>query len=852
VAEAGVTLRLATPAALWALLAVPLFLTRRAPVAGALRALAAATLVVVLAGPSVERLRPAAGACVVAAVDVSTSVERAAADAAREWLAALAPVLRAEDLVGTVAFAGHARVVAHPAERRALADLLPAGDPDGVEAGETDLAGGVAAAAALCPADRQAALLLFTDGNETAGSLLAEAGLMEPRVPIFPVVPATSRLPPAAVRRLVAPAFVPAHAVLPLEAVLEGHGATAASVALDIHVNGGSLVPVPVEIGPGTSVVRLPYSFEAPGTYLLEAGLLLPSGARVAGSVAAAVTVTRPVHVLVVSERERPVVALALVQRGMDVELTAPAGLAAWSGRLADFHLVVLDDVGSAGVSAPALEALAAWVAGGGALVATGGGHLFGDAGYVGSALERVLPVALQSQRPEPKEREPIALYLLVDRSNSMGYASSEPALGYGEKMEYAKRAALAVLRQLGPRDLVGAIAFDSQPHELGPLVSLADGGTALAARIRALQYGGGTDFKDALDVAARNLLAAGPRVRHIILITDGDTNRRAEDHVGTIAGLAEHDITVTTIRIGSDTANLELLERISRATGGAFHHVEDVQALPQLMISDAQHLIDAAANRRPAAPHVGDPGAILAGIDEDDLPSVSGWAVTRPRPAAEVRLWVDGPERRDPLLATWQYELGRVAAVPMDFQAGAASWPTWRGFAKLWSQLAMWAIPQGLAADRHVTARRVRDGALVGLATVDDEPGPFRLRVRDTGDDVVLHPVGRRHFAALVAGLGPGVHPAVLADGGREDDVDVVVPADASSGREQRAAGPNVALLARVAALTGGRMDPAPGEVVAARAGVRREATPLDGFLVPLVLALFLADVAARRLGRS
>jgi hypothetical protein len=46
--------------------------------------------------------------------------------------------------------------------------------------------------------------------------------------------------------------------------------------------------------------------------------------------------------------------------------------------------------------------------------------------------------------------------------------------------------------------------------------------------------------------------------------------------------------------------------------------------------------------------------------------------------------------------------------------------------------------------------------------------------------------------------------------------------------------------------------MDPAPGEVVAARAGVRREATPLDGVLVPLVLALFLADVAARRLGRS
>jgi hypothetical protein len=34
------------------------------------------------------------------------------------------------------------------------------------------------------------------------------------------------------------------------------------------------------------------------------------------------------------------------------------------------------------------------------------------------------VPVELQSQTPEPEEREPLALFLLVDRSNSMGYQS--------------------------------------------------------------------------------------------------------------------------------------------------------------------------------------------------------------------------------------------------------------------------------------------------------------------------------------------------------------------------------------------------------------------------------------------
>src|SRR5439155_566741 len=273
---------------------------------------------------------------------------------------------------------------------------------------------------------------------------------------------------------------------------------------------------------------------------------------------------------------------------------------------------VVLEDVARAGIPERALDALARWVAGGGALIATGGAHLFGDGGFAGTALERVLPVELRSERPEPKEREPIALYLLIDRSNSMGYASG-PNLPYGAKMEYAKRAALAVVEQLGPRDLVGAIAFDSEPYELSPLLPLAEGHAALTATIRQLQAGG---------------------------------------------------------------------------------------------------------------------GAALAGIAEDELPKVSRWAITRPKPGAEVRLWVEAGERQDPLLATWQYELGRTAALPIDFQAGGAAWPTWRGFAKLWSQLTMWAAPHGLAADRHLEARRLREGTWLRLEAIAGGAGPFHLRV--------------------------------------------------------------------------------------------------------------------------
>jgi hypothetical protein len=373
----------------------------------------------------------------------------------------------------------------------------------------------------------------------------------------------------------------------------------------------------------------------------------------------------------------------------------------------------------------------------------------------------------------------------------------------------------------------------------------------ALAERIERLQYGGGTDFKEALAQARDSLLAADRRVRHVILLTDGDTNRRADDHTELIAALARDGITVTAIRIGNDTVNLELLKAISHATGGEFHHVENPAALPQLMIRDTQRAIDVAANRLGARARIAEPGSVLAGIADDELPPVARWAVTRARPGAEVRLYADTGGRRDPLLVTWQYELGRVAALPMDFQAGAAGWSTWRGFGKLWTQLVRWAVPPGLAADRRLEARRDGRRTVVRLVTVADEPGPFLLRLPRVGD-VALRPAGRRTFTATLAGVAPGPYRAVLRVGegatAAEEPTALIVPRGGGSEREQRVTGPDRALLARLAALTGGRVDPEPPEVLAARPGVVRRVVPLDGALLWSALALVLADVAARR----
>lgn len=848
---------LTAPRASLLLLALPLLLVaarRGTRLAIACRAFAGVAVVLVLAGAYVERTRPQAGACVVAAVDTSASVGAAATARARAFLERLTPALGPHDLLGAIAFASRARVLARPAaEHRTVDELLPSIEAVGAESGETDIAAALTTAATLCPDETQSALLLFTDGNETTGSALAEATLTANALPTFPLLPDETAMPAAVVRRLLAPRLAPERATVPLEAVVESRAAEPSHAVLELAANGERLTSLALDLPSGVSVVEVPYRARGAGQYLLEARLILPGApAPPFAGAHAALAVTHPLQVLVVSEHENPVIATALAERGMHVELIAPPVFASRVPRLDAYHLVVLDDVARTAFADAALAALADWVARGGGLVATGGEHLFGDARWNGTPLDHVLPVDLEAQTPEPQEREPIALYLVIDRSNSMGYSSTQAMVHNGEKMEYAKRAALAVLDQLGPKDLVGAIAFDSLPTELGALRPVGESRSALATKIQQLQYGGGTDFKDALDDARRHLIESGRRVRHIILLTDGDTNRGAEDHVELIAALSRADITVTTIRIGDDNANLELLDAISRGTGGDFHHVEQVQALPQLMIRDTQRLMSNSPEREDRPTKIGTPGGLLAGFAENELPAIRRYALTQARPKAEVRLYVEAGERHDPVLATWQYELGRVAVIPLDFQAGASDWAAWNGFGTLWAQLARWAAPAGLASDHRLEAERLATGTLVRLETVAEGPGPFALRL-PSGAEYPLRRSAPRTFTAVVPNLRSGVQSVLLLgrDPSLPEQIDLMVPAAGDGGRELAFHRPNLRLLEQLARLTGGAVDPEPAAVLAARPGVVRERVPLAPVLVPLALVLVLADIALRHRAR-
>ena len=162
--------------------------------------------------------------------------------------------------------------------------------------------------------------------------------------------------------------------------------------------------------------------------------------------------------------------------------------------------------------------------------------------------------------------------------------------------------------------------------------------------------------------------------------------------------------------------------------------------------------------------------------------------------------------------MATWQYELGRVAVLALDFQGGAASWAAWNGFGVLWTQLVRWAAPAGLASDRRLEARRLRSGTLVRLETVGDDAGPYTLRL-PSGAETPLRQTGRRSFSAVVPNLRAGLQSVMLLgrDPALPQQIDLMVPASADSGREFRSRGPNLHLLEQLAQQSAGRTESEP-----------------------------------------
>jgi len=535
----------------------------------------------------------------------------------------------------------------------------------------------------------------------------------------------------------------------------------------------------------------------------------------------------------------------ALTREGVDVTLTSAAGLPYRANALSAYQAVILSDVARSALGDVRMSALEHYVRDGGGLIYIAGETAYGQSGYSGSVLERLLPVEFKAQ----DQRRDLALVVCLDRSYSMK----------GRSMELAKAATRAALAILEERHQFGVVAFDSRAYETVPLQSVRNRHHA-EDLIDRIQAGGQTSIYPALATAFRWLDSAEAPSRHVILLSDGDT--APGDFERLLQRMVAARISVSTVAVGP-AADRELMSALARWGNGRAYYADDPAAVPQIFVEDALNASRSTLVEEPFRPLVRRRVEALRGIDFAGAPMLRGFASTKARDDAEVLLEAGSGA---PLLIRWQYGLGRTMVFASDAKnRWAVDWLRWGGYGKFWAQITRDVLRRDTTDGLRFQATREGGDVHIRLDAIGDDgnwrnglaPGVRVHLSTGTEQTLTLHQKSPGAYVGTVAlgQAGPHSFSFELMPGGG-------VTREAAQGAgvrrlfysypdEYRSAPPNVGVLRELAEATGGKLTPENAQIFdpgGDRGHSRHELWP---WMVAAALAIYLLDVAVRRLVR-
>ncbi|MCA9708723.1 MAG: VWA domain-containing protein [Myxococcales bacterium] len=746
--------------------------------AGALvRLLVLACVAGALADPRWSRNDPVAH--VIFVVDRSASIPDDALAAAMTQADALREDLGPEVLVGLVLFDDDPEVAVFPGDAWSPPDPLRS---EPVEVSDIDEA--LQLALGLIPADEGGEIVLMSDGRATAGSTAAGVtGAAERGIAIHTIPLAPHRGDPAVTA--VALDQREARPGATVEGTVEIDGSSQATAGtVEIKLGDEVIARTKVELG-AAQTVEVPFSHQLParaepGTTTVEATFVPddastdPDAGNNQGVATLVVGEPPKVRMIAGSEADANSLANALRAERMDVEIVPVEGLTAAHADFSEVDLVVLANApatayrGGAAMSKELIDSLGRYVDAGGGLVVLGGPMAYDMGGYNTTDLARVLPVRLDQVDPEIESAATIVI--ILDKSGSMGaYAGLSKT-----KMELADEGAAASVRLLRPFDRIAVMSVTEDVFFDVPLQTVHSP-KAIENKILSVRAGGGGIYVYTSLEAARDVMKkTDTPLRHVILFSDAADSEEKIQGVPfgtfgtgtTCEQLAEQmrddGITTSVIGIGEESdTDTQFLKDLARAGGGRFYLTDDAAKLRGLFVEETERLVDSSLHEIKFRPTVAVAHPAVAGIAYESGPQLRGYQEMEARSTAQVVL--SGPNG-DPLLTTWRYGLGQVAAWSSDSgPRWSEDWLTWEGYGKQWTQLARWALRSregdetaievdfaGGRAELRV-ARRGKDGLTLdegGLrARIDDgtdstevalrsgEPGLWTSRIRTRSD---------------------------------------------------------------------------------------------------------------------
>ena len=699
----------------------------------------------------------------------------------------------------------------------------------------TDLAAALQLGGSLLPEDSRRHIVVVSDGRSNLGDAVAEARLLRAEGIRVDTVPLSVPLGAEVyVDRLDAPRALTQGQQATAQAVIVSNTATPATIRwyLDRTLITTSQAALPV----GETTVTQLVTPNQPGFHSVRIVVDPVRDTYAENNLGEAlIQVVGPPRVLLVQNTLGEAASLesALHSTGIGTSTITPDQLPRSASDLAAYQAVVLVNIPAASLGTDAMTLLQASVRDlGMGLVVIGGADSYGPGGYAGTALETTLPV--QIQLPQDMQKPPVAVMLVLESTES----------GTGDQV--LRGAAEAVVDQLTPRDMVG-VTNGSMGTVVVPLAPLTDK-AAVKRKIEGIGLGDPPSYTPDLNAADQALTHASASLKHIILLGDGDAS---DNYQPVITAIHAHGITVSTVAIASIMSDAGLMQEMAGWGHGRFYQSNSIADIPQIFLKESREALKPWIVEGRIAPQLASLADVIPGVPLDSFPPLSGYVATTPRAAADVVL--KSPQG-DPLLATWQYGLGRVMAWTSDAQgrwtAGLLQWPSANRF---FGDIVHSSLPQPGDPALQVETRVQGDhthllvtapatsGATVTVSAVTPDLADASLTLSPTGagrfeGDLPTDQVGS-YLLHVNESAGGVVRHTTTAG--------LVVPYSP----EYRDLGTDLPSLKAIAQAGGGVVLSDVSQAFRLPVPSVKAALPISELLLVLAILLFPLDVALRRL---
>ncbi len=818
------------------------------------RSLLLGALVFALAG--FQLVLPVDRLATVFVVDLSDSVGNAGREDALAFLRETLKERPDDDVAGIVAFGKAALVERLPTTLSAIDRL--ASTP---VRSATDIGGALRLATALFPDDAQKRIVLLSDGNDTTGDGQAEAALAASRgVRIETRRIGLGDVDEVLIERMTTPSTARLGESVPV--VVEIRSTVGQTSTVRLFADGTLAATKPVELQAGLTRVTFEVKPTEAGFHTFRAVVEAARDTFSQNDRADSNTIVKGeprTLILAGDDTVATELAAALRNQRQQVDTIVPEALPTDFASLASYDSVVLVDVSRLRLSDRQLAALQVYVRDlGKGLVMIGGPQSYGAGGYQKTPLEESLPVDM-GVRDRQKQPD-IALVVVIDQSGSMaachcntfngGMGGGGSGIGGVQKVDIGKEAILRAAAALTERDELGVVGFNEAAHwvvRTQPLGGIGD----LQGQIAGIRADGQTNIYAGLDQAVQSLETTTATRRHIILLTDGWSTSGQYDAI--IAKMKADGITLSTVGAGGG-AN-PFLEQLAKQGGGRFYAATNPSSIPDIFLKETQQVSGQQIVEETFFPIQTSSSPILRGLDAG-LPQLRGYNGTTLKAAAQSILVT---ARDDPLLASWQYGLGRSVAWTSDSTGRwAKDWVGWSGFNRFFSQLVSWTFPGEETAGIEATFETTGGTTALHIESVESDGSPRDFYATSAG---LVGPDLEPRTVSLVQ-IAPGVYETSLGEmdpGAYAVRITQTRPGSSPLGRtvglvaqtaaEYRQLGANEPFLASLRAATGGTV------VQTALDPWRHDLTITDRFteLWPLLLVLALLlwplDIALRRM---